>query len=163
MNTSDNERNDKSPTTSTDDSRRESLQEWGDRFVKKAADAANAFLERKAPEDARREEGRKREALEAYGGRNRFYPPVAQARGIILLNRNPIQSPDGPTEAQLEAMQNIAGYHVEAGTREFGAWSRRMIENVDESVIPYLQSLYQHAIKAVDLHYTLENERNTGG
>ena len=156
MNTQGKDSSGKFPITSTEDSQRESLQEWGDRFVRRAADAANAFLERKAREDARREPELRRKALEAYGGRNRFYPPVAHAKAIVHLTRNPVDPAEGPTEAQMEAMRNIAGYHVEAGSREFGAWTRRMIDDAGEAVIPYLQDLYEHATMANDQSERLE-------
>jgi hypothetical protein len=162
MSTLDKRQRDKSPTTSTGGSANEDLPERWRRFLERAVEDTNRFLKRKEREDARREPELRRKALEAYGGRNRFYPPVAQARGIILLNRKPIQSPDGPTEAQMEAMRNIAGYHVEAGTREFGAWTRRMIDDAGEGAIPYLQDLYEHATMANDLSERLESEHKAG-
>jgi hypothetical protein len=162
MNTRGKDPTGKSPITSTEASRTETLQEWGDRFARRAVDAANAFLERKAQEDAQREPELRRRALEAYGGRNRVYPPVAHAKAIIHLTRNPVDPAEGPTKAQLEAMRNIAGYHVEAGTREFGAWTRRMLDNVGEVVIPYLQDLYEHATMGNDLSEVLENEHKAG-
>jgi hypothetical protein len=110
-----------------------------------AAEGGNRILAAKREEEARRKEERSREALESYGGRNRFYPPVAHAKAIVHLTRNPVDPADGPTEAQMEAMRNTAGYHVEAGTREFGAWTSRMLDDAGEQVIPYLQDLYEHA------------------
>jgi hypothetical protein len=144
MSTSDEKPTDKSPITSSEGSASEHHQRV-ERIGRALVENLKRNLARKEQEDARREPELRRKALEAYGGRNRFYPPVAQARGIILLNRNPIQNPDGPTEAQMEAMRNIAGYHVEAETREFAAWTSRMLDDAGEQVIPYLQDLYEHA------------------
>jgi hypothetical protein len=127
-----------------------------------AAEGGNRILAAKREEEARRKEERSREALESYGGRNRFYPPVAHAKAIVHLTRNPVDPADGPTEAQMEAMRNTAGYHVEAGTREFGAWTRRMIDDAGEAVIPYLQDLYEHATMGNDLSERLENEWKAG-
>jgi hypothetical protein len=162
MSTLDKKPRDKSPTISTEDSAGDLHGAASRRIAEAALANLKRNLARKEQEDARREPELRRKALEAYGGRNRFYPPVAQARGIILLNRKPIQSPDGPTEAQMEAMRNIAGYHVEAGTREFGAWTRRMLDDAGEGVIPYLQDLYEHATMANDLSERLENEHKAG-
>jgi hypothetical protein len=117
---------------------------------------------RKLEEDARREPEMRRKALEAYGGRNRFYPPVAHAKAIVHLTRNPVDPAEGPTKEQSEAMRNIAGYHVEAGSREFGNWTRRMLDDVGEVVIPYLQDLYEHATMGNDLSEILENEHKAG-
>jgi hypothetical protein len=145
MSTSDEKPTDKSPTTFTEDSAAEYHQARGRRIAEAAVENLKRNVARKLEEDARREPELRRKALEAYGGRNRFYPPVAHAKAIVHLTRNPVDPTEGLTEAQMEAMRNIAGYHVEAGTREFGAWTRRMLDDTGEAVIPYLKDLYEHA------------------
>jgi hypothetical protein len=144
MSTSDQKPRDKSPTASSEDSASESHQRW-ERIARAAVENLKRNLAKKELEDARREPELRRKALEAYGGRNRFYPPVAHAKAIVHLTRNPVDPTEGLTEAQTEAMRNIAGYHVEAGTREFAAWTSRMIDDAGKGVIPYLQDLYEHA------------------
>jgi hypothetical protein len=161
MSTSDEKPRDKSPTTSSEDSATESHQRW-ERIARAAVENLNRNLAKKELEDARREPELRRQALEAYAGRNRFYPPVARAKAIVHLTRNPVDPTGRPTEAQMEAMRNIAGYHVEAGTREFGAWTRRMLDDAGEGAIPYLQDLYEHATMANDLSERLENEHKAG-
>ena len=161
MNTRDKkEWTNESSTTSTEDSASDRRQRW-DRLAERAAEALNRFHARRDKEEPEREERRKRESLKLYGGRNRFYPTLARRKGIVLLTRNPI-SPDGPTEAQREAMRNIAGYHVEAGSREFGAFTRKMLDDVGESVIPHLQKLYEYGTMGNRLSEILEKEHKAG-
>jgi hypothetical protein len=62
----------------------------------------------------------------------------------------------------MEAMRNIAGYHVEAGSRDFGAWTRKMLDDVGEAVITYLQDLYEHATMSKNLSEILEREHKAG-
>jgi len=65
-------------------------------------------------------------------------------------------------EAQRGAMENIARYDIEAGSREFGAWTRKMLDDVGEVVIPYLPDLYEHATMCKDLSEILEREWKAG-
>jgi hypothetical protein len=99
---------------------------------------------------------------QGYGMNNRFYPREAADEAIARLKQNPISRAEDPTEAQLEAMRNIAGYHVEAGSREFGAWTRKMLDDLGEAVIPYLPDLHEHATMCKDLSEILEREWKAG-
>lgn len=162
MNMLDKERTAKSPITSTKDSPSSDHEAASRRIAEAAVANLKRNVAKKLQEDALREEEWKRKAPFEYGGRNRFFPRRVAAEGFVLLHRNPIEKADGATKAQLEAMQNIAGYHVEAGSREFGAYTRQMIDEIGESVIPYLQDLYEHATMAVDLSEILENEHKAG-
>jgi hypothetical protein len=43
----------------------------------------------------------------------------------------------------------IAGYHLEAGSIEFAGWSRRMINDLGDWVIPHLPELYHRVLENV--------------
>lgn len=45
----------------------------------------------------------------------------------------------------LQAAVTLGGYHLEAGVRQFGAWSRAMIDDVGEGIRPYLKAVYNAA------------------
>lgn len=80
-----------------------------------------------------------------YGSKNKiFTKDVAEKARELLrkkLSGNQLNSGIDP-EILLAGIQ-LAGYHVEAGARSFADYSKAMIQDVGETVKPYLRSFYE--------------------
>jgi hypothetical protein len=97
-----------------------------------------------------------------YGESNRFYQKSAARAALNRLKQSLKQSGGRLSADQLQDLRDVAGYHLEAGSREFGAWTRRMLYDVGDAVIPYLQDLHGHGTLANSLSKILEREWKAG-
>lgn len=68
----------------------------------------------------------------------------AQAARESLRNKL-FRSHLGLDPTMLADAAKIGAYHVEAGLREFGAWSQKMVEDVGEEIRPHLRWLWDEA------------------
>lgn len=57
----------------------------------------------------------------------------------------------------LEKIGEVGVYHFEAGIREFGAWSNKMIQEAGEQIKPYLDDLWQQAQKRISEERSLRS------
>ena len=70
-------------------------------------------------------------------------PVEAEAAWQRVQNRAHVErGSGGPSTEELQDWLRLASYHVEAGAREFGDFSRRLTEEIGEPVKPYLAALY---------------------
>lgn len=65
------------------------------------------------------------------------------SKKLSRLSANPMADPELWAD-----LVKVGGYYAEAGIREFGAWSQKMVETVGEHIRPHLEQLYQHVIQA---------------
>jgi hypothetical protein len=73
---------------------------------------------------------------DGYGESNRFYQKSAAQAALNRLKTSLKQGGGRPSAGQLQDLRDVAGYHLEAGSREFGAWTRRMLDDVGEGSDP---------------------------
>ena len=87
----------------------------------------------------------KKEDRADYGAKNKVFTAEAADRARELLRKklsgNQLNSGIDP-EVLLAGIQ-LGGYHIEAGARTFSAYSKAMIQDVGDSVKPYLRSFYE--------------------
>ena len=80
-----------------------------------------------------------------YGERNKVFTKEGADKARELLRKklsgNQLNSGIDP-EIMLAGIQ-LAGYHIEAGARTFTAYSKAMVEDVGETIKPYLRSFYE--------------------
>lgn len=87
---------------------------------------------------------------EAYGARNRIVNRDAYEKAKKeWLSTSTTGTVIGATAQKLTAAAQIAAYHVEAGARSFGSFSRRMIADLGEDVRPHINDLYKKALAQI--------------
>jgi hypothetical protein len=84
-----------------------------------------------------------------YGDSNRLVSTSQADEARALLNASVQRLTSGADPEAMLAGVKLALYHIEAGTREFAAFSKQMISDLGEWARPYLQDWYDRATKAV--------------
>ena len=87
--------------------------------------------------------GQKDEAPAAFGAGNTVFTQSAAdaARERLRKKLGTVRSGLDPELLQDGIL--LAGYYIEGGIREFGAWSRRMVADLGEAARPYLRAWYE--------------------
>lgn len=87
----------------------------------------------------------------AYGSRNRLVTSDAATAALERIRARGVneRGSGGPSTEQLADLLTLAAYHVEAGAREFGAFSSRMIADAGEWIKPHLAELHDKALAMV--------------
>lgn len=88
-----------------------------------------------------------------YGAQNALVTAdrAAAARARLRQKLSPNRLNAGLDPSVLADMAEIAAFHVEAGARDFAAFSARMLEDVGDEVQPYLRDLFDHSFTRLDL------------
>lgn len=88
-----------------------------------------------------------------YGAQNALVTAdrAAAARARLRQKLSPNRLNAGLDPSVLANMAEIAAFHVEAGARDFAAFSARMLEDVGDEVQPYLRDLFDHSFTRLDL------------
>lgn len=73
---------------------------------------------------------------------NTVFTEDAYAKAREVLRRKLGQLNTGLDPEIIQAGITLAGYHIEKGARTFAAYARAMLDDLDESVRPYLKSWY---------------------
>jgi len=58
---------------------------------------------------------------------------------------------------------NLGGYYVEAGLRDFGEWSKQMVEEAGDEIRPYLRLVWEEANRQLEEAYSAEGASASGG
>lgn len=102
----------------------------------KAAEAGKPATEQDQPVKTEKPDG--------YGAGNKVFTADAAAKARAVLRaklKNQLSAGLDPEIVQ--AGITLAGYHIEAGARSFAAYSKAMIDDLGETVRPYLRSWYE--------------------
>jgi len=73
---------------------------------------------------------------------NTVFTEDAAAKARALLKKKLGQLNSGVDPEMMQAGITLAGYHIEKGARTFAAYAKAMVEDLGESVKPYLKSWY---------------------
>ncbi len=79
-----------------------------------------------------------------YGSKNTIFTEdkAAKARAILKEKLKGTQLSVGIDPEILTAGIDLAGYHIEAGARKFTDYAKAMIDDIGDTIKPYLKSLY---------------------
>lgn len=82
-------------------------------------------------------------AAETYGESNRVFTSdmAERARAILRAKMNQLRS--GLDPEMLNAGITLAGYHIEAGARAFADFTKAMVNDLGDTVQPYLRTFYE--------------------
>lgn len=80
---------------------------------------------------------------ENYGKANKVFTEDAAAKARELLTSKLGTVRSGLDPEMIQAGITLAGYHIEAGAREFGQYAKAMIADLGEGIKPYLRSFYE--------------------
>lgn len=89
-----------------------------------------------------------------YGSNNKVFTKERAERAREILRRKLNQVNAGFDPEIAAAGLELAGYHIEAGAREFAAFTKAMVADIGEAVRPYLRSFYESARHAPGLDNT---------
>ena len=89
-----------------------------------------------------------------YGANNKVFTKERAELAREVLRRKLNQMNAGFDPEIAAAGLELAGYHIEAGAREFAAFTRAMVADIGEAVRPYLRSFYESARHAPGLDNT---------
>ncbi len=78
-----------------------------------------------------------------YGKTNKIFTEDSANKARELLKKKLGQLNTGIDPEILQAGLTLAGYHIEAGAKKFGAYSRAMTNDLGDAVKPYLRSFYE--------------------
>lgn len=78
-----------------------------------------------------------------YGHKNTIFTEDAAAKARELLKKKLGETRSGLDPEMVQAGITLAGYHIEAGARSFADYSNAMINDLGESVRPFLRSWYE--------------------
>jgi hypothetical protein len=86
---------------------------------------------------------------ERYGDRNVIFTKqrLASAQEAVRRKLSPNRLNAGIDPTVIPHLLTIAGYHLEAGAREFTDWSTRMVNDLGGWVTPLLPELYDRALQ----------------
>jgi N12 class adenine-specific DNA methylase len=82
------------------------------------------------------------EQAPGYGATNTVFTADAAEKARAILRKKLGQINVGIDPEVIQAGIQLAGYHVEAGARKFGQFTKAMIDDLGEAVRPYLKSWY---------------------
>jgi GGDEF domain-containing protein len=90
----------------------------------------------------------------AYGAENKLVTKDAATAALARIRQRgkTERGSGGPSTDELADWLTLATYHVEAGAREFGAFSSRMIADVGDWIKPHLSDLHDKAISLTGDH-----------
>lgn len=83
-----------------------------------------------------------------YGSENRIVSPEEAKQAKKNLRDKFFRSNSGVDPTMLADATKLGLYHVEAGIREFGAWSKQMITDLGEKIRPHLESIFKQAMQS---------------
>ena len=106
-----------------------------------AADPEMAAYERGQTAQTRAED-RKKVAEAATPSANTIFTEDAAAKAREILRKKLGQLSSGLDPEMMQAGITLAGYHIEKGARTFAAYAKAMLEDLGDSVRPYLKSWY---------------------
>ena len=78
-----------------------------------------------------------------YGSANTLFTNEAADAARALLKKKLGQVSAGIDPEIVQAGITLAGYHIEAGSRDFASYTKAMISDLGEAVKPYLRSWYE--------------------
>ncbi len=78
-----------------------------------------------------------------YGASNTIFTKDDATEALILLRKKLNQLNAGLDPEIIRAGLTLAGFHIEAGARSFAAYTKAMVEQLGESVTPYLREWYE--------------------
>lgn len=78
----------------------------------------------------------------AYGSENKIFTKEKADKAREILRKKLNQMSMGLDPEMVSAGIDLAGYHIEAGTRSFTAYSHKMIADLGDAIRPYLKSFY---------------------
>jgi hypothetical protein len=86
-----------------------------------------------------------------YGDKNVVFTKdrLARAQEAVRRKLSPDRLNAGIDPTVIPHLLTIAGYHLEAGAREFTDWSTRMVDDLGGWVIPLLPELYDRALENI--------------
>ncbi len=83
-------------------------------------------------------------AAPGYGESNTITSKESYLAAVAHLKSSLYRLNANPMDPQLLASSiTVASYHIEAGAREFGAFSKAMIKDLGAAIKPYLRSIYE--------------------
>lgn len=80
-----------------------------------------------------------------YGKQNRGVSAKDAEQARASLRNKLFRSHMGLDPTMLADAAKLGAYHVEAGLREFGAWSQKMVDELGEKVRPHLAALWEQS------------------
>jgi hypothetical protein len=83
----------------------------------------------------------------SYGSRNQGVTAEQAAQAKKDLADKMFRSNTGFDPTMLADAAKIGLFHLEAGAREFGAWSQKMLDELGEGVKPYLEQLWKQTMQ----------------
>jgi DNA repair protein RadC len=98
------------------------------------------------------------EAAPGRGGGNRVFTQESYLAAKERIRRRRGRAAAGVDPEELRDWAIVAGHHVESGLREFGAWSRAMVDELGERVRPHLDSLWKRVSETLDDHRRMAEE-----
>ena len=119
--------------------REKSTETVGDTAKDVAAKTTNAPHDLSSQDDM---VGDKQEAKPEYGTTNKVFTADAAEKARELLRKKLGQLNAGLDPEMMQAGITLAGYHIEAGARTFGAYSKAMVADLGDAIKPYLKSFY---------------------
>lgn len=81
-------------------------------------------------------------AKPSYGSTNTVFTADAAAKAREILRKKLGNLNVGIDPETMQAGITLAGYHIEAGARQFSAFAKAMVEDMGEAIKPYLKSFY---------------------
>jgi len=78
-----------------------------------------------------------------YGKSNKVFTESAADKARALLKSKLGQLNSGLDPEIVQAGITLAGYHIEAGARDFSSYTKAMIDDLGEAIKPYLRSFYE--------------------
>ncbi|MEF8794317.1 PLxRFG domain-containing protein [Thiohalorhabdus sp.] len=82
---------------------------------------------------------------ESYGANNTIFTKDEYEQAKAELRRKLNQTNAGLDPEMVQLGIQVAGFHIEAGVRDFGTWARRMMDDLGENARPYLRGWYENA------------------
>jgi diguanylate cyclase (GGDEF)-like protein len=82
-------------------------------------------------------------AAPVYGQENKLFTPDAAEKARATLRAKLGQLNAGLDPEMMQAGITLAGYHIEAGARSFAAYSKAMVNDLGDSIMPFLRSFYE--------------------
>jgi hypothetical protein len=77
-----------------------------------------------------------------FGEHNTLFTEEEANKAREAFNKKTSGLHSGIDPTAIGDLLKIGGYHFEGGVREFGAWSKKMIDDIGEHVKPYLQDVW---------------------
>lgn len=81
-------------------------------------------------------------AKPSYGSTNTVFTSDAAAKAREILRKKLGNLNVGIDPETMQAGITLAGYHIEAGARQFSAFAKAMVQDMGEAIKPYLKSFY---------------------